>query len=245
MVGPALFWAPSTLAASGSSFNPSRATFLPCPCLALSLTRLYDSAMGKLYESLAEVRDFVLAQRLFFVASAPLSASGHVNLSPKGMDSFRIVGEREVAYLDYNGSGVETLAHLRENGRVVLMFCAFEGSPKIVRLWGKGRAVEPGDPEYADSIRHFEPEAMVRSVIRVEVERIGDACGFGVPRYEYVGDRDQLLLWSERKGEDGVRVYQGQKNRVSIDGLPGLASAQSTSSASRSGSGGNSADGSV
>lgn len=201
--------------------------------------------MGKLYESLDGVREFVLAQRLFFVASAPLSAAGHVNLSPKGMDSFRIVGEREVAYLDYNGSGVETIAHLRENGRVVLMFCAFEGSPKIVRLWGTGRAVEPGDADYADSIRHFKPEATVRSVIRIEVERIGDACGYGVPQYEYVGDRKQLSLWAERKGEDGVRVYQREKNRVSIDGLPGLSSAQSTSSASRSGSGGNGADGNV
>jgi hypothetical protein len=206
--------------------------------------------MGKLYESLDGVRDFLLAQRLFFVASAPLSASGHVNLSPKGMDSFRIVGPREVAYLDYNGSGVETIAHLRENGRVVLMFCAFEGSPKIVRLWGKGRSVEPADGDYADSIRHFEPAAPVRSVIRITVERIGDACGYGVPQYEYVGDRKQLSLWAERKGEEGVRAYQREKNRISIDGLPGLASAassaaQSTSSASRSGSGGNGADGSV
>ncbi len=183
--------------------------------------------MGKLYESLDDVRDFLLRQRLFFVATAPLSASGHVNLSPKGMDSFRILAQREVAYLDYNGSGVETIAHLRENGRVVLMFCAFEGSPKIVRLWGKGRSVEPGEPGYEQLLAQFKPEALVRSVIRVEVERIADACGYGVPRFEYTGDRNQLSLWSERKGEEGVRVYQREKNRVSIDGLPGLASAQS------------------
>jgi pyridoxamine 5'-phosphate oxidase-like protein len=201
--------------------------------------------MGKLYDSLDGVRDFLLGQHVFFVATAPLSASGHVNLSPKGLDSFRILGQREVAYLDYPGSGVETIAHLGDNGRIALMFCAFDGSPKIVRLWGKGRAVEPGDPGFADSIRHFKPEALVRAVIHIEVERIADSCGYGVPRYEYVGDRQQLQLWSERKGEEGLRVYQRQKNVRSIDGLPGLPSLQSTSSASRSGSGGNGADGSV
>jgi hypothetical protein len=201
--------------------------------------------MGKLYDSVDDVRDFLLRQHVFFVATAPLSASGHVNLSPKGLDSFRILGEREVAYLDYPGSGVETIAHLTDNGRIVLMFCAFEGPPKIVRLWGKGRAVEPEDAGFADSIRHFTPQALVRSVIRIEVERIADSCGYGVPRYEHVGERDQLIRWSERKGEQGLRVYQREKNLRSIDGLPGLPSLQSTSSASRSGNGGNGAAGNV
>lgn len=181
--------------------------------------------MGKLYDSVEDVREFVLGQQVFFVGTAPLSGSGHVNLSPKGLDSFRILGEREVAYLDYTGSGVETIAHVRENGRIVLMFCAFAGPPNIVRLWGTGNVVEPEDPGFAASIRHFEPRALVRSVIHVQVERIGSACGYGVPRYDYVGERDQLIRWSDRKGEAGIRVYQREKNSHSIDGLPGLSSA--------------------
>lgn len=194
--------------------------------LADPATLAYDSGMGKLYDSVDDVRDFLLVQHVFFVASAPLSASGHVNLSPKGLDSFRILSEREVAYLDYPGSGVETVAHLTDNGRIVLMFCAFQGPPKIVRLWGTGRVVEPEDPDFADSIRPFTPDALVRSVIRIQVERIADSCGYGVPRYEYAGERDQLIRWSERKGPDGVRKYQGEKNQRSIDGLPGLPSLQ-------------------
>jgi hypothetical protein len=193
----------------------------------------YEWVMGKIFDSVDDVRDFLLGQHVFFVATAPLSGSGHVNLSPKGLDTFRILGEREVAYLDYPGSGVETIAHLRDNGRIVLMFCAFTGSPKIVRLWGTGRAVEPADADFAESIRHFEPQAIVRSVIRVQVDRISDSCGYGVPRYEYVGERDQLIRWSARKGEDGVRSYQRDKNRHSIDGLPGLPSAEATSGPSR------------
>jgi hypothetical protein len=188
--------------------------------------RAYDSEMAKLYDSLEDVRDFLLAQHLFFVGTAPLSPSGHVNLSPKGLDSFRILGEREVAYLDYPGSGVETIAHLRDNGRIVLMFCSFAGPPKIVRLWGRGHAVEPSDREFSDTIRHFEPRAIVRSVIRVRVERIGDSCGYGVPRYQYIGERQQLIRWADRKGEEGVRVYQRKKNQRSIDGLPGLPSTE-------------------
>jgi hypothetical protein len=183
--------------------------------------------MGKLYDSVEDVREFVLGQQVFFVGTAPLSGSGHVNLSPKGLGAFRIVGEREVAYLDYTGSGVETIAHVRENGRIVLMFCAFAGPPNIVRLWGTGSVVEPEDPGFADWLRHFAPCAPVRSIIRVQVERIGSACGYGVPRYDYVGERDQLIRWSERKGEAGIRVYQREKNSRSIDGLPGLSSALS------------------
>src|SRR3984885_2839292 len=122
-------------------------------------------------------------QHLFFVATAPLSADGHVNCSPKGGDSFRVLGPLEVAYQDYTGSGAETAAHLRENGRIVLMFCAFEGPPKIVRLHGRGRAVMPGDPEFAATRRAFgKPRDLgLRAIIVVEVDRVSDSCGFSVP----------------------------------------------------------------
>jgi hypothetical protein len=185
--------------------------------------------MGKIFDSVESVREFIAAQHVFFVATAPVSASGHLNLSPKGLDSFRIFGDREVGYVDYNGSGVETIAHLRENARIVLMFCAFSGSPKIVRLWGTGRVVEPSDPDFEESIRRFEPVMTPRSVIRIAVERIGDSCGYSVPRYEYLGERDQLLRWAEKKGEAGIRDYQRRKNYESIDGLPGLPSLRNPS----------------
>jgi hypothetical protein len=170
------------------------------------------------------IRAFIAAQRMFFVATAPLSGSGHVNVSPKGLDSFRVLGPRRVGYLDYNGSGVETIAHVRENGRLTIMFCAFEGKPNILRLHGTGRVVETDDPEFGTLVEQggFAMTVPVRSLIVMEVERIADSCGFGVPLYEYVGQRDQLIVSAERKGPDGLREYQRRKNAVSIDGLEGM-----------------------
>jgi hypothetical protein len=179
--------------------------------------------MGKLFDAIDDrLREFIAAQRLFFVASAPSGDGGHVNCSPKGLDTFRVLGPTSVAYLDFVGSGVETIAHLRENGRIVVMFCAFEGPPKILRLYGKGRTVEPGDAEFAELRARFGPAAGVRAVIRVEVTRIADSCGYGVPLYEHAGERDQLALWAERKGEAAIADYKREKNAASIDGIPGL-----------------------
>jgi hypothetical protein len=168
------------------------------------------------------LQTFIAEQQIFFVSTAPSSGDGHINVSPKGLDSFRILGPRQVAYLDLTGSGVETIAHLRENRRVTIMFCAFSGRPRIVRLYGQGRAVERADAQWNEHSRRFPEYLSARSLVLVEVERIADSCGYGVPLYEYVGQRSQLTDWAQRKGADGVAQYQSQKNRQSIDGLPGL-----------------------
>jgi hypothetical protein len=181
--------------------------------------------VGKVFERLDDdLRRFISRQHVFFVASAPLAADGHVNLSPKGLDTFRVLGPTTVAYLDLTGSGVETIAHLRENGRLTVMFCAFEGRPRILRLYGRGRAVEPADAGWAELAAHFPALSGVRSVVVMEVERIADSCGYAVPRYEYAGDRPQLTEWCEKKSEVGLRAYRARKNAASIDGLPGLPS---------------------
>ena len=169
-----------------------------------------------------KLADFVCGQPVFFVATAPLSEDGHVNLSPKGLDSFAVLDERRVAYLDLTGSGVETIAHLRENGRIVVMFCAFEGSPRIVRFHGKGRAVLKDDPDFAELAAHFKPFLSARSVIVIDVTRISDSCGYGVPLMKFERERDQLPKWAERKGPEGVVEYQQTKNATSLDGLPGV-----------------------
>lgn len=179
--------------------------------------------MGKVFTELDnDLREFIARQQLFFVATAPLAADGHVNLSPKGLDTFRILGPTTVAYLDLTGSGVETIAHLRENGRLTVMFCAFEGRPRIVRVQGRGRVVTPDDAEWAEVSAAFPLMTGVRSVIVLEADRISDSCGYGVPLYEFAGHRKQLTDWADKKGPDGVKEYQAAKNRESIDGLPGL-----------------------
>ena len=178
--------------------------------------------MGKTYDVIDEqLADFIRAQHVFFVATAP-SAGGRVNLSPKGLDAFRILDGRTVAYLDLTGSGVETIAHLRDNGRITIMFCAFEGPPKILRLYGRGEVLVPDHPEFARLAAGFPSHVGTRSVIRVAVERIADSCGYGVPRYRYEGERRQLLDWAARKGPTELETYRRGKNARSIDGLPGL-----------------------
>ncbi len=165
---------------------------------------------------------FIRAQRIFFVATAPRGGEGHVNLSPKGLDSFAILGPRTVAYLDFVGSGIETAAHLRENGRIVFMFCAFEGPPRILRLHGRGDVVEPGDAEWDSLALRFPRQEGVRAIVRAHLTRIADSCGYGVPLYRYEGERSQLAEWASRKGPDGLVRYQAEHNRKSLDGLPGL-----------------------
>lgn len=181
--------------------------------------------MGKLHSAIDDdLRRFIAAQRMFFVATAPGGSEGHVNCSPKGQDTFRVLDPHTVAYVDFVGSGVETIAHLRENGRIVFLFCAFDGAPKILRLHGRGEAIELGDPEFAPLFARFGRTSTlgVRSIIRVHLTRIADSCGFGIPLYQYEGERDQLGAWAERKGVDGVDAYKRENNAASIDGLAGL-----------------------
>jgi hypothetical protein len=156
------------------------------------------------------------------VATAPLSAEGHINVSPKGLDTLVILDPTTVAYLDLTGSGVETIAHLRENGRIVLMFCTFEGPPKVLRLHGRGEVLEPADDDFADLRSRFGNFPGVRAIIRIRLDRISDSCGYGVPLYRFEGDRSQMIEWAEHKGNEGIARYHEEKNRESIDGLPAL-----------------------
>jgi hypothetical protein len=178
----------------------------------------------KLHESIdGRLRAFIERQHLFFVATAPLSRDGHVNVSPKGLDgSFVVLDERTVAYLDLTGSGSETVAHLRENGRITVMFCAFEGAPNIVRLHGTGRYVGLQDSEFDSYRRLFADLPGARGVVVVDVERVSDSCGYAVPLMTHDGDRDLLTRWADNRGEEGLATYRATKNAASIDGLPAL-----------------------
>jgi hypothetical protein len=176
--------------------------------------------MGKLLEHITpDLQAFIETQPMFFVASAPLSAEGHVNLSPKGLDCLRVLSPSRVAYLDLTGSGNETAAHLHENGRITFMFCAFSGSPRILRLYGTGSVVLPGMPAWAELRGHFPEYPGARQLITAAITRVQTSCGFGVPLMEHVGQRDTLLRWAEARGED-LPAYRLKKNAVSIDGLP-------------------------
>lgn len=178
--------------------------------------------MGKVHESITgRLRAFIEAQHMFFVATAPAGPDGHVNLSPKGIGgSFVVLDEHTVAYLDYTASGAETIAHLRENGRITLMFCAFTGPPNVVRLHGTGRFVTLYSEEFAELAELFPERRGARAVIVVDVHRVSDSCGYGVPFMDYAGERDLLPPHMERKGEDGRADYRRRKNATSLDGLP-------------------------
>jgi hypothetical protein len=182
----------------------------------------YALRVGKIYSGIDnKLAEWIEGQHLFFVGSAPLAIDGHVNVSPKGdLRWFRILGPTEVAYLDFVGSGAETIAHARENGRIVLMFCAFEGPPRVVRLHGRAEVLAPHD---ALAERFELPEHPVRSVIRVDVERIADSCGYGVPLMRFDGKRTQYDAWMDKKLRDNaLDAYVAEKNAASIDGLPAV-----------------------
>jgi hypothetical protein len=168
-----------------------------------------------------DLQEFLEQQSVFFVATAPLGGDGHVNLSPKGLDTFRVLGPHSVAYLDLTGSGVETIAHLRENGRITLMFCAFTGKPNIVRLYGRGTVVQAGDPDAGPLFERFPTIPGARAVIQIDVSRISTSCGYAVPLMQEVGPRRALVDWATKRGDDGLVEYRAAKNTSSIDGLPG------------------------
>lgn len=182
--------------------------------------------MSKVYDKINhQMRDWILRQPVFFVATAPLSGDGRVNVSPKGLTGTLVVlGTHRIAYLDYTGTGAETIAHVRENGRITVMFCAFEGRPKIVRLYGRGRYVLPGEPAFEELRGHFSKATTAgqRSIVVVDVERIADACGWSVPLMDYRADRDVLDLHNERRDEEYFEDYWQTTNGESIDGLPAL-----------------------
>lgn len=176
--------------------------------------------MAQFYPALTpDLREFIARQHMFFTASAPRDG-GRVNLSPKGMDTFRVLSDDVVAYLDLTGSGNETAAHLLENGRITLMFCAFQDKPVILRLYGTGKAIHPRDAAWRELIGHFHELPGQRQIIRVRIESAQTSCGFAVPLYVFEGHRDLLTKWAAKKGDDGLREYWAKKNTQSIDGLP-------------------------
>lgn len=177
--------------------------------------------MAKVFEEITpNLQAFIQQQQLFFVATAPRSDQGHVNLSPKGLDSFRVLSPNRVAYLDLTGSGNETSAHLQENGRITLMFCAFTDKPMILRLYGQGRTVLPEhSADWQDLQPHFEAIVGQRQIVVADIHRVQTSCGMGVPLFDYQGQRDSLINWAEKKGTTGLTEYQITKGSQSIDGL--------------------------
>lgn len=177
--------------------------------------------MGKLHESIKPAhKEFIEKQHIFFVGTAPLSADGRVNVSPKGLDCFRVLSDTQVAYMDLISSGNETSAHTLENGRITIMFCSFEGSPTILRLYGKGHAVLRDSPEWEHYAQYFTIYPSTRQIITANIDLVQTSCGFGVPLYDFVGDRDIHFEWAEKKGTNGLKEYVQEKNLRSLDGLP-------------------------
>ncbi len=179
--------------------------------------------MGKEYQQIdAAIQRWLDRQKVFFVATAPRADDGLINCSPKGVDALRVLDERTLVYADIGGSGIETVAHIRENGRIVIMLCAFEGPPKIFRFYGKGVAIEPGDDGFEELAGQFTHMPAIRNFVRVDVDVIRDSCGYGVPLYEFQSDRDSMRNWVEAKTEDELVQYRRDNNLESLDGLPGL-----------------------
>jgi Pyridoxamine 5'-phosphate oxidase len=177
--------------------------------------------MAKVFDTIPDdLADFIREQPIFFVASAPLSASGHVNLSPKGMDCLRVLTPNRVAYLDLTGSGNETSAHVAENGRITLMWCAFSGPPRILRLFGQGRTALPGSVDWAALRSLFPDYPGARQVILAEIDRVQTSCGFAVPLMDYAGERNALVKYAKTTGEEGLARYRQENNAISMDGLP-------------------------
>ena len=191
--------------------------------------------MGKVFDRIDEhQRQWIARQRLFFTGTAPLDGEGHVNVSPKGpIETLSVLDDHTVAYLDMVGSGAETVAHLRENGRIVVMLCDFEGPPRILRLHGTGEVIEAGERRFGELFERAgfetdEPEPVLRAIVLVAVTRIADSCGYGVPLMTYEGERPHAKAWAEKKlrvgGEAAIDDYKAAKNAASIDGLPALES---------------------
>jgi hypothetical protein len=204
-----------------SCFKLYSNTFPTHKTLALSFINHHLNAMGKFSNSIQDShKTFIEKQKMFFTGSAPLSADGHINLSPKGLDSFRVLSPNRVAYMDIVGSGNETSAHLLENGRITFMFCAFDGPPNILRLYGTGRTVLPQNSEWNELAPHFQMRLATRQIIVADIHKVQTSCGFSVPLYNYTGERDHADNWAEAKGEKGLINYMQEKNRISLDGLP-------------------------
>lgn len=177
--------------------------------------------MGKFHEHIAaQHAEFIEKQHIFFVSTAPLSADGHINLSPKGLDCFKVLSENKVAYMDLISSGNETSAHTLENGRITFMFCSFDEKPMILRLYGKGRTVLATDKEWNELSGHFKIYPSTRQIMVADITKVQTSCGFGVPQYEFTGDRDIHFEWAEKKGSEGLGQYIEINNLYSIDGLP-------------------------
>ena len=177
--------------------------------------------MGKLHDSIKPAhKEFIEKQHIFFVSTAPLSADGRINLSPKGLDCFRVLSENKIGYMDLISSGNETSAHTLENGRITIMFCSFEGAPNILRLYGKGYTVLPGTVDWQTYSPNFKLYPSTRQLIIADIDLVQTSCGFGVPLYDYAGERDIHFDWAEKKGADGLFEYVQQNNLKSLDGLP-------------------------
>jgi hypothetical protein len=182
----------------------------------------YATEMGRVLDHIDEpIRSWIKRQHMFFVGTAP-SEGGRVNLSPKGLDSFRVLTDTRVAYLDITGSGAETIAHLRDNGRITFMFCSFDGPPNILRIFGSG-TVHLRNSDGFEELRPLFPERRaIRSIITADIERVQDSCGFGVPKMEFIEDRNRMDTWAANRTDDDIAEYWIEKNSVSIDGLPAL-----------------------
>ena len=175
--------------------------------------------MGKQFDAIdGKLAEFIRSQKMFFVGTA--GRDTRVNVSPKGMDSLRVLGPNQVVWLNLTGSGNETAAHLLENSRMTIMFCAFEGSPMILRLYGQARAIHRHDAEWREFAAHFPPTPGARQIMELTVDLAQTSCGFGVPLFDYSGDRELLTAWAEKRGEDGIKDYWKEKNQVSLDGKP-------------------------
>jgi hypothetical protein len=183
--------------------------------------------MGKFSEKISEAHQaFIQKQHMFFVGTAPLDAEGRINVSPKGLDCFRVLHENKVAYMDLISSGNETSAHTLENGRITIMFCSFDDKPNILRLYGKGFTVLPGSKDWEIYAAHFDIYPSTRQIIVAEINLVQTSCGFGVPLYDFIGNRDLHFEWAEAKGEKGLEEYIDANNLKSLDGLPTAISLQ-------------------
>ncbi|MBP6625012.1 MAG: pyridoxamine 5'-phosphate oxidase family protein [Chitinophagaceae bacterium] len=176
--------------------------------------------MGKVFDHIPEAQvKFIQEQKMFFVATAPLNKDFHVNVSPKGLDTFCVINSHQVAYIDFVGSGNETSAHLLENGRITFMFCSFDKAPMILRLYGLGKVVLPHTGDWQTFAPYFKDYPQARQIIVADISRVQTSCGYGIPMYDYKADRTTLLDWAETKGDETLTKYKEEKNSRSIDGM--------------------------